>query len=88
MCVPEQRLYGRLLRGWQPDCVSDAGDVRTGHEEPAAYPSQVSLRLQPAGLLQGHPGGLPHQERRRRGQENFYEVIKVVLWRMSLIRST
>ena len=77
--ISEQRLCARLPRGGQPDRSGHAGDVRAGHEVPAAHAGQVPLHLQPARLLQGHPGRLPHQEGRCHGQENYDKVMKQLI---------
>ena len=71
---PGSGVLLRLLLHGHPDRGGHAGDVQAGYAEPAAHAGQVPLRLQPARLLQGHPGRLPHQEGAGGEQEDLHQV--------------
>ena len=55
-------VCSRVPHSRQHDRSGHLGHVQAGDREPATDAGQVSLRVQPAGLLQDHPGCLPHQE--------------------------
>ena len=69
----------RLLCGGQFDRAEHAGHVQAGHLEPTADASQVTLRVQPEGLLARHPRHLSHQKGAGRKQAGLHQVRSVRL---------